>query len=520
VRRPALVFAALILVLVAHGERVVADPAGSGPSGVSYDVELTCSTNTVTVTANVEGRVADPFDFGIVYDDGGFAMSSIGRLGPGQVGKRMTLPANSYPTATGRTLVERVAADRLVPIAAIVDHSDACPDYSHSPESVLVPMTPTRFLDTRSNSRVGYVGEKPMAGDVVRVPVAGHTGVPDNAVAAVVNLTIVDATAPGYVQALPDALPEFLGKWSNANADKAGQVIPNGTILPLGEDGSLALFTERGAHLLLDVAGYFVPVAVHSGQEGRFGAIRPTRVLDTRNESLPAAGAKRMVQVTGGVDIPAAKYVSAVALNVTAVDARSSGFVQVAPGGALAPGATSSLNVEAGQTIANLVIVPVAPDGTVEFFSTAQAHLLVDVVGVFSREPNFVGGYFVPVQPERVLDSRPASAVAYPASVSDRLDQFQMPGTLSRAWQLSFIGLSSTGVGAVLVNVTATGSTAAGFVQAGPGDGKTSTLNVERADQTVANSALVGAGNYDNIFLYTSAPTHLIADVFGFFTRN
>src|SRR5262249_35480955 len=56
-------------------------------------------------------------------------------------------------------------------------------------------------------------------------------------------------------------------------------------------------------------------------------------------------------------------------VNVTADDATAPGYVTVWPSGQPQPD-TSNLNQErAHQTVANLVIVPVGPDGTVGFFS-------------------------------------------------------------------------------------------------------------------------------------------------------
>ncbi len=36
-----------------------------------------------------------------------------------------------------------------------------------------------------------------------------------------------------------------------------GRTRPNALVLPLGADGTINLFTEAGAHLIVDVTGWF-----------------------------------------------------------------------------------------------------------------------------------------------------------------------------------------------------------------------------------------------------------------------
>ena len=70
------------------------------------------------------------------------------------------------------------------------------------------------------------------------------------------------------------------------------------------------------------------------------------------------------------------------ALNVTAVDARTVEFVMVWPCGEAMPDA-SNLNFAAGQTIANSVVSKVGDGGRVCVFTSAATDLLVDIAGAF-----------------------------------------------------------------------------------------------------------------------------------------
>ena len=80
-------------------------------------------------------------------------------------------------------------------------------------------------------------------------------------------------------------------------------------------------------------------------------------------------------------------------------------------------------------------------------------------------------------------------------------------------------GIPSSGVSAVVLNVTGTEATAAGYVTVWPeGTAPTaSNLNLERAGQTRANLVTVPVGSDGSVRLYTQSGVHLIADVFGYF---
>jgi hypothetical protein len=77
------------------------------------------------------------------------------------------------------------------------------------------------------------------------------------------------------------------------------------------------------------------------------------------------------------------------------------------------------------------------------------------------------------------------------------------------------------GAHAVVFNVTATEAVAPGFVQVLPTDGvagSTSTLNVQRAGQTIPNAALASLGALGDLSVFSQSGTHLLLDVFGYVT--
>jgi hypothetical protein len=93
---------------------------------------------------------------------------------------------------------------------------------------------------------------------------------------------------------------------------------------------------------------------------------------------------------------------TAVALNVTMVEAGAAGFATVWPCGTPQPEA-SNVNFLAGATVANGVIAPIGPGGSVCVATSADAHLLVDIAGWFSggADSGFVGNV-----PRRLVDTR------------------------------------------------------------------------------------------------------------------
>jgi hypothetical protein len=67
---------------------------------------------------------------------------------------------------------------------------------------------------------------------------------------------------------------------------------------------------------------------------------------------------------------------------VTVTQPSAAGFLTVYPDGVGRPG-TSSLNFTARETVPNLVIVPVGPDGDVDFYngSAGSVQVVADVSG-------------------------------------------------------------------------------------------------------------------------------------------
>ena len=324
-----------------------------------------------------------------------------------------------------------------------------------APGEGFVALTPTRILDTRDG--LGRPGTSPVPqGGVVSLQVTGVAGVPAEGVdAVVVNVTGTQGTEDGnYVTVYPAGAERPTA--SNLNLD-AGQTRPNLVVVKVGAEGRVDLFNFKGnLHLVADVAGYFP-----TGSD--FTGMSPERILDTR-KGLGRIGIDPVVQsetvdlqVAGVGGVPATG-VTAVAMNVTATNVtEDGGYVTAYPAGAERPVA-SNLNLDAGQTRPNLVVVKVGTAGMVSLFNfKGRTDLIVDVAGYFTGDDVFVG-----TVPERILDTR--AGIGRPGTDPLRQDE-------SLRLQVSGVAgvPAADEVAAVVVNITAVRpSLDGGYVTAWP----------------------------------------------------
>ena len=381
--------------------------------------------------------------------------------------------------------------------------------------SRFVPFGPTRLVDSRQpnqHAMLGSLGD----GAVIPIQVTGEAGLPTTGITAVaVNVTVVNTTSPGYVQAFPTN-QAAVGASSNLNIDHPGQVVAAMAVVPVGDGGRISVYTEHRSDVIVDVAGYFTPAA--SATAGRYVALSPVRYFDSRTGLGPtavapfAAGEQRQVQITGRGDVPVSGA-AAVVLNLTMTGTAGTGFVAAVPSNGVLPPSTSNVNVQLpGETRANLAIVPLGPDGAIKLYASVSTNVIVDVTGYVTAAaaPMSSVGLFVPVTPARLLDSR--VDLGYTGAKPG-------PGASFAEQVAGRAGVPVSDVAAVAATITATQSTNPGYVTVWPDRQplpNVSTLNASASDSTVANAALITLGNgaFD---LYTQSGAHLIADVSGYF---
>lgn len=423
----------------------------------------------------------------------------------------------SYSATVSSIAVAAASTTTVGVVTLTTDYYE--PDYP-APEGArpadagsFVSLAPARLLDTRVGTGAPAVAVGP--GKSVSVQVTGRGGVPAAGVAAaVVNLTVTGGTASGFLTAGPAGTSQ--PNASNLNF-RAGQTVANLSSVKIGAEGKITLTNNSTGtvQMIADIAGYH-PSGVPSAR-GTFETLRPMRILDTRQgigaswAPVPAYGSIDL-QVTGhgGVDW---SDVSAVVLNVTAVSPTAAGFVTAYPAGTSEPMA-SNLNFEGGQTVPNLVTVGLGTDGKVTLTnnSAGPVHLLADVAGYYLSGTPTTAGSFKVLAPTRLLDTRVGNGAARVAVGAAQTVELQVTGRG---------GVPASNVAAVVMNLTATGPSASGFLTAYPsGSARPTASNLNfSAGQTLPNLVTVKVGDGGRVSITNSSPgtVHLIADVEGYY---
>jgi hypothetical protein len=120
-------------------------------------------------------------------------------------------------------------------------------------------LSPGRLMDSREgqstvDGQFAGIGVR-AANSVTELQVGGRSGVPVDASAVVLNVTVTGAQGSGFITVFPcgEALPTA----SNLNF-VAGDTVPNAVVVKLGAGGKVCLFAaEAATHLIADTNGYF-----------------------------------------------------------------------------------------------------------------------------------------------------------------------------------------------------------------------------------------------------------------------
>jgi hypothetical protein len=259
------------------------------------------------------------------------------------------------------------------------------------------------------------------------------------------------------------------------------------------------------AALVIGVAGISgaavaAPVKVEAATTA-YRPVAPCRLLDTRDQAKPAAGASMLLAVRGrcGVGAP-----SAVAITVTVTDAVGAGFVTAWASGRPMPIAPTS-NYAIRETRSKAALLSLGGDGNLSLFTSNSAHIVVDVSGAFYPATSATSGRYVPTPPARALDTRAARGRGLPAggSVTVRLPA----GVPADATALA-------------VTMTISGSPSSGYVSVYPAEmtaPNVSALNTDAAQQTRTITQIVPVSP-SGLTVYSSAGGRITLDVSGYFT--
>lgn len=357
-----------------------------------------------------------------------------------------------------------------------------------------VPIPPVRLADTRVN------GHGPMRrGDWYEVPVPALVGDP---VAYVVNVTATRTEcAADYIAVGTNVVGYPWGAETSLVNGHAGADVANVAVIrALRRDDGLVLYNHAcSTDVIVDLQGYYDSEGGGAG----YVPVTPERVLDTRAGSgaLGAAQSRRVDLAALASDLPDDAVAVAVNLTATGTTATTSYLSAYATGDADGR-STSVLNAYRGQDVANLAIVPLADDGSIEIYNNAgQTDVVVDVQGWYTASG---GVSFWPLDHRRLTTGDPVLGAG----------QERLVGAPGRGIE---IPADAT---ALAVNLTsAAGTASTSYVTAYPaGSGRplASNLNTRRGVD-LANGAVVGLGTAGHRLYNNSGSVQLLEDIQGYF---
>ena len=215
--------------------------------------------------------------------------------------------------------------------------------------STLVPVTPTRILDTRSGDRVGSLD---VAGNSTpyRLKIVGAADIPTSGVTGVsLNVTAVDTQANdygGFLSVYPCASTTSAKPDVSTLNFVTGQTLANAVTVPVSTDGYICFYVYGTAHLLADANGYYTQTA-GGGAIDAYTKAETDTLLDAKanassvaNQQLSGTGQSETVLVSR-------EYNSVYSLPVVQLTSTGTPVIAAAvrPDGFTSLGATDDVNI-------------------------------------------------------------------------------------------------------------------------------------------------------------------------------
>ncbi|MBI4902539.1 MAG: DUF3421 domain-containing protein [Acidobacteria bacterium] len=384
-----------------------------------------------------------------------------------------------------------------------------------------VALPPCRILETRSDynfeGRSGAFGPPYINAGETRTLSMNSSSlcpIPIAAKAYVVNLTLVPRGAVDFVTVWPagETRPNV---WSIRSPD--GNTVANSAIVKAGSNGGISVYASHNTDLLIDVSGYFTDNPAQSNLV--YYPLTPCRVIDTRLDYRPAGpfGAPSM----GNRETRAFRFpdyipchiptgAGAYSMTITAVPKGPLQFLTAWPGGTNQPNVSSS-NSPLGRVLANSVVLPSSPDGTINVHTFNASDFLIDINGYFAPDDGSSGQFYFPVTQCRANDS----------TVTGGIYNDDTTRTIDVPIAAGCPGIPATARGYAL-NVTALpNNSPMPFITAYPTGQPRPNISILNAfeGQIVTNSAIVPAGVTGKIDIYAYRRTNVVVEVSGYFGR-
>ncbi len=457
-------------------------------------------------------------------------------------------------TALGILSTIAIFGSQQVPVVAAARAATTAPTVTAA--SNYAPITPEfRILDTRSGLCGGSVCHALGAGGTLNLQITGYvdpkTGgsVPTTATAVVINVTAVNGSAGSLLTVYPAGTSRPTASNLNfpAHANLANLVTSK-----LGSGGALTIFNSAGTvNVVADVEGYFQPQPL-SDPSGEYHSIPPLRVCDTRSgPGYPSNGCNNLndghphqlgpnsavkVTVAGQPawcspsctpSIPTDGTEEFAVINLVAIAPTANTYLSVVRwtlsgcefGGNKGPAPFSAINVNAGQTLDNRVVVDLGintnPINICVYNNSGKVNFVVDANGWLGGPTAATGAQYFATSPTRVCDTRSGTGTlcsGHPLTSAGTLN-------VSVAGQA---GISS-GALAVIANVAAVDGSASTFLTLYPSDAvrpNAADLNVlphVNLDNMTAVQ-LSGGGTPGHVNIFNSVGTiNVVVDVEGWF---
>lgn len=500
-------------------------PAATSP-GSTIHVECTVTNNGDLEAFGVGGVLN-------FQGQTGGAQQSFGTLAPGASATRSW--AVTAPAAGSYTLVATVGSFSFGELFGgtgtfnfLSTATGAVPGPTTPGGLRFVSLPPCRIMETRPEynfqGRTGAFGPPFMnAGETrtLTVPNSNVCSIPTTAKTYVLNVTLVPRGGVDFVTVWPggEARPNF---WTVRSPD--GLIVANAALVKPGPGGTIQVYASHNTDVIIDISGYFTDYTTQ-GTNLVYYPLTPCRVVETRQDYRPQPGPfgppSMAAQTSRRFKFPDSPHCSvpagaaAYSFTLTAVPQGPLAFMTAWPSNQGQPN-VSSINSPAGRILANSVIIPASPDGSIDVYAYDKTDFLVDINGYFAPDDGTNGQYYYPVTQCRVSDSTTGAPAPYGGPIYDARSTRTIPIPTSGC-----AGIPPTAKGYAL-NVTALpGGSPMPFLTvypAGQAFPNASILNAFQG-QVVTNSAIIPAGTNGAVNVYAFERTHVVVEVAGFFGR-
>lgn len=377
-----------------------------------------------------------------------------------------------------------------------------------------IPYGPIRLIDTRAPGAQGGSWQT-----LVDLPTSVSF---QNISGWVANVTVTDTSTDGAAvvwgaaEASMDNIAGPPPNTSNLNW-KAGQTVSE--LVPVfspaisRNGGKLVIQTlwpgMRNVDWVVDLIGYFAFQPATGNGLGRFTAIAPARIEDSRHTTAIAPEGDLAIPVAGQATLPS-MGMEAVALNVTAIAESAPGWLSIENADS-SPSGTSNLNWDTGEIRSNAAFVALGPSGSIRVHngSSAPINVVVDAFGYFTDASASAsqGTVFQPIFPTRITDTRSTGSAMGAGEV--------------RPYSFAAAAGVPPEASAVFSNLTAINGVSSGYLTIWAGSNCATPPTVSNVNWPIgeprANPVAVGISNGRACLFSSDGPTDVVVDLFGWF---